>query len=317
MQTIVLAAVFLAVVLLVLGGYVLFNRDRLAEVEAARDRLRTLRGGSPSHARILRDSRRSSMPMFDAILRNQPLVARLENELMRSGLKWSVGEFVLGTAVCVVLGVLVGQHWGLVVGAIAVVLGLTAPFYYVERRRAGRAAKIEEQLPEALDMIVNGLRAGFSLPAAMQFVGEELAQPLGGEFHRFAEEQRLGVELRDALTDLEVRIGSLDAKLFVTALLVQSETGGALSEILLGLAAVIRDRAALRERVESLTAEPRASAQILGVLPAVSFGLLFLLNREFMQPMVATSEGNLLLGYAAASALVGYALLAKLAKVDL
>ena len=317
MEALALSLVFLAAVLLVIGGYSFANRERLAEAEQTRLRLRALRIGPTETVRIMRDDRRSTVPPLDAILRHQPLAARMERELVRSGLRWSVGELVLGSAVAGVLGMAVGQRWGVLFGALLFFIGLSLPFLYVERRRISRAAQIEAQLPEALDMIVNAMRAGFSLPAAMQFVGEELAAPLGTEFYRFSEEQRLGVDMREALTDLEERIGTLDAKLFATSLLVQRETGGALSEILTGLASVIRDRAALRDRVETLTAEPHASARVIGLLPLVTFGLLYLLDAAFMRPMLTTDEGKLLLGYGAVSAVVGYLVLSRMAKIDL
>jgi len=112
------------------------------------------------------------------------------------------------------------------------------------------------------------------------------------------------------------RVGGIDAKLFVTAILVQRESGGTLSEVLLGLAGVVRERAALRERVATLTAEPRASARVLGLLPIVCFALLFVLDPAFVRPMVTTTLGHLLLAYAALSVTVGYLLLSRFARIE-
>lgn len=318
MEALVLATVFLAAVLLVVGGYAFVNRERLSEEDQTRTRLHALRGGPVETVRILRDDRRSSVPPLDAFLRRQPFAGALDRELRRSATGWSVGEFVLGSAVSGMLGMMLGQKWsGLLLGAPLFVIGLILPLGYVLYRSSRRAALIEAQMPNALDMIVNAMRAGFSLPAAVQFVGEELPAPLGTEFYRFSEEQRLGVDMREALTDLEERIGSLDAKLFATALLVQRETGGALGDVLSGLAAVIRDRSALRDRVETLTAEPRASARVIGILPLATFVLLYFLDRGFMQPMIGTDQGRFMLAYAATSAIIGYFILTRIAKVDL
>lgn len=315
MDLLILVIVFVAAGLLVLGLYVAVNRRRLTEAQEARARLRALREGPAEQAGILRDRRRSSMPLFDELLHGLPGVTRLDALLPRAALAWSVGELLLGWALGVVLAVAVGQWWGHTVGAIAVLLAAALPALYLRHRVRRRAARLEAQLPEAIDMIVNAIRAGFSLPAAMQFVADELEAPMGTEFVRLAEEQRLGVDLRDALTDFERRVGTIDAKLFVTAILVQRESGGSLSEVLLGLAEVVRDRAALRDRVAVLTAEPRASARVLGILPLVTFGVLALLDPTFVRPMLAPGLGRMLLAYATLSVVVGYLLLARVARI--
>jgi len=315
MDLLILVIVFVAAGLLVLALYVAVNRRRLTEAQEARARLRALREGPTVHEGILRDRRRSSMPLFDELLHSLPGVTRLDTLLPRAALSWSVGELLLGWALGVVIAVAVGQWWGRTVGAIAVLLAAVLPAFYLRHRVRRRAARLEAQLPEAIDMIVNAIRAGFSLPAAMQFVADELAAPMGTEFVRLAEEQRLGVDLRDALTGFERRIGTIDAKLFVTAILVQRESGGSLSEVLLGLAGVVRDRAVLRDRVAVLTAEPRASARVLGILPLVTFGVLALLDPTFVRPMLAPGLGRVLLAYATLSVVVGYLLLARIARI--
>ena len=316
MDALILLIVFVAAVLLVLAAYVALNRHRLTEAVEARQRLRALRGGARTPVDIMRDQRRSSMPLFDAVLHDLPLVARLELALTEADLPWSVGEYLLGSALLVVVGVAAGQWGGPGVGAAAIFVAAAAPPAIVAHRRRRRVERLEAQLPEAIDMIVNAIRAGFSLPAAIQFVGEELAAPMGTEFHRLAEEQRLGMDLREALIGFEARVGSIDAKLFVTAILVQRESGGTLSEVLLGLAGVVRERAALRERVATLTAEPRASARVLGLLPIVCFVLLFVLDPAFVRPMLTTTLGHLLLAYAALSVTVGYLLLSRFARIE-
>ena len=315
MDLLVLAIVFVAAGLLVLALYVAVNRRRLTEAQETRARLRALQAGPAGRPAILRDRHRSSMPLFDELLHGIPGIARLDALLPRADLAWSVGELLLGWALGVVLAVAVGQWWGRTAGAVAVLLAAVAPALFLHHRIRRRAARLEAQLPEAIDMIVNAIRAGFSLPAAMQFVAEELAAPMGTEFVRLAEEQRLGVDLRDALTDFERRVGTIDAKLFVTAILVQRESGGSLSEVLLGLAGVVRDRAVLRDRVAVLTAEPRASARVLGILPLVCFAALALLDPTFVRPMLAPGLGRALLAYAALSVVTGYLLLTRIARI--
>lgn len=317
MTIIVLFTVFVAAVLLVLGIYTFVNRERLAAAEATRERLRAMRIGTGEPIHILREQRRSAVPLFDLMLRDQPLAARLEWELVRAGLKWSVGEFALGSLFLAMVALVSLQNFGVLVAGTAMVIAFFLPWFHVQHMRRQRDARMEVQLPDAVDMIVNAMRAGFSLQAAMQFVGQEMPAPLGSEFFRFSEEQRLGVDTRSALLDLEERIGSLDAKMFVTSLLIQRETGGNLAEVLTGLANLIRQRVALRDHIGTLTAEPKATAVLLSALPILVFVLFFLLQRRFMMPLITTTPGWIILGYAGASVVVGYLVLRKMADIEL
>jgi tight adherence protein B len=140
-------------------------------------------------------------------------------------------------------------------------------------------------------MLVNALRAGYSLQAATEFVGNELPAPLGPEFARFYDEQRLGVEVRTALMRLQERVGTYDIRMLVTALLIQRETGGNLGEVLSNIASLIRERVAFRGRVDTLTAEPKMSAIVLALLPVTVFGLLYLSSPDFLQPLLVTPHG--------------------------
>jgi tight adherence protein B len=148
-------------------------------------------------------------------------------------------------------------------------------------------------------------------------VGDEVPTPLGDEFTRVYDEQRLGADIRTALLAMQDRVGTLDAKMFVTSLLIQRETGGNLSEVLGGLASLIRDRTALRGQVDTLTAEPKFSGRVLALLPVVGFLALYYLNPGMMAPMMTTSVGRLMLMYAVASVIVGYFILMKIADIDL
>jgi tight adherence protein B len=191
------------------------------------------------------------------------------------------------------------------------------PFFVLRKMQANRKKKFEDQLPDAIDMIVNAMRAGFSFQAALKFVGEEVPSPLGEEFTRVYDEQRLGSDTRVALLAMQERVGTLDAKMFVTSLLIQRETGGNLSEVLSGLATLVRDRGALRGQVDTLTAEPKFAGRVLALLPVVGFFALLYLNRPMMIPMLTTSTGRFILLYAAGSIAVGYFVLMKIADIEL
>jgi tight adherence protein B len=186
------------------------------------------------------------------------------------------------------------------------------------RREYGqRVKKFEQQLPDALDMLVNSLRAGYSLQAAMEFVGAEVASPLGPEFARFYDEQRLGVDVREALLRLQERVGTYDIRMFVTALLIQRETGGNLAEVLGNIATLMRERIAFRGHVDTLTSEAKGSAKVLAALPVVVFLALYVMNPEFVAPLLTTETGHQLLALAIGMVVTGYAALTKLADVDI
>jgi len=317
MDLLVLSIVFVAAALLVLALYVAVNRRRLTEAQEARARLRALQTGPAGRPAILRDRHRSSMPLFDELLHGIPGIARLDALLPRADLAWSVGELLLGWALGVVLAVAVGQWGGRTVGAVAVLLAAVAPALHLRHRIRRRAARLEAQLPEAIDMIVNAIRAGFSFQAAMKFVGEEMAPPIGEEFATFYDEQRLGLDVRDALLDLQERVNTLDIKMFVTSLLIQRETGGNLGEILTGLSTLIRDRSALRDQIDTLTAEPKLTGNALAVLPLLAFAVIMVLNRPMMQPMFDTDTGRYTLIFAAGILSVGVLMIRRIARIDM
>jgi tight adherence protein B len=315
MQTLILVGVFFGSVVAVIAVWVLINRRRLEAMAALRDRMRV--GPAEAQINILRDTRKSTVPVLDRILAQQTVTPALEIKLQRAGTKWSVGEYVIGSGLAGVVGLLVGQQWGVLVAVIAGLAGLMVPTLLVGFMTRRRMKKFEEQLPEAIDMIVNAMRAGFSFQAAMKFVGEEVPTPLGEEFMRFYDEQRLGVDVRRALLDMQERVGSLDIKMFVTSLLIQRETGGNLSEILLGLATIIRERSALRDQIDTLTAEPKFTGNALAALPVIAFILLSVSNGPMMAPMVETQLGRYMLVYAALSILLGFYVMRRLADIDI
>lgn len=312
MSAIVLSLVFFSSLLLVVGVYAFANRRRLAAEEAMRGRLMA----SPRlPATVMRDDRRSAFPFLDRLLTSHPVTPAIERALKRAGSRLSVGEFLLGSAALGAIGLFIGQPYGLWVVP-AVLIGAALPTLGLRLMQIGRRKRFEEQLPEAIDMIVNAMRAGFSLPASMRFAGEEMEAPLGDEFLRFYDEQRLGVEVTTALTNMQERIESQDLRMFVTALTVQRESGGNLTEILAGLATIIRDREALRGQIDTLTAEPRFTGWALSALPVIAFVAVMAINPVMMQPMFETTLGRWLLVTAVGMIVLGFFILRRMARIE-
>lgn len=163
----------------------------------------------------------------------------------------------------------------------AAALSTATAAMWIVRRHAARLAKLEEQLPLALDVMIRALRAGHPVISAVGLVTQEMPDPIGSEFGLVLDETTYGVEFRDALANLSRRTGSPDVAFFAVSIAIQSETGGNLAEILAGLATVIRGRASLAKRIRALASEGRMSALILSLLPVFCVGVVSVFRPEF------------------------------------
>jgi len=304
--------------LLVLGVYVWLDRRTIARDAALKERLGTLKEqGQAAAVALFRKQEDASRNPLQALLTSNRLKEWVESATAKGDSKLTIRSFfglvaaglALGLVTAVIAGVVIGIVLGLIAGA--------APFAYVAKKHSERGQLIESQLPEAVDMLVNALRAGYALPAAMNFVGTEVPAPLGPEFVRFYDEQRLGIDVRQALQNLQDALGTLDARMFVLAVMIQRETGGNLSEILGSIASVIRERVNFREQVKVMTAEANMSAVILSALPVAMYAIMRLLNPDYAAQMTATETGRLMLAYGVVSVVVGYVILKRIAKVEM
>jgi tight adherence protein B len=312
-----LTAIFFATMAFVVGGYVLVNRRTLEAAEVARSRLRTTEPSTQTW-RLLKDEKISDVPFLNRLLSGRSWIEGLSLQLMRAGSDLKPVTFLMAILISGMAGtVIAGKSSGLG-AAFFMVAGWLAPFLWLRRKQKKRLQAFETQLPDAIDMLVSAMKAGYSFQAATQFIGEEMIDPLGPEFARFYDEQRLGVDVRTALVAMQNRLESLDLKMFVTAVLIQRETGGNLGEVLSSLADLIRQRIAMRGQIQTLIAEPKLSARFLAVLPIIVFMILTLMNPHFFDAMTAPgSIGRLVLMSSAVMVVVGYMIMMKIADVDL
>ena len=319
MQLLILAAVFLGTVGVLIGGYLFINRSRLSAADTALRRLREREGSTPSSVRsIIRESNVSDLPVLDRFLAGRGITSYVAEQLQRGGENGTPGAFLLRLSVFTALGFAIGAMLrGTIVGVLGAVVGFLIPITLIRTKQKKRLSLFRDQLPDAIDMLVSAMRAGYSFQAAMKFIGEEVKEPLGPEFSRFYEEQRLGMEVRVALLAMQSRVDSLDLKMFVTAVLIQRETGGNLSEVLGNIGTLMRERAALKADIETLTAESKMSARILALLPLGVFILINLINREFMAPMLASTTGILMFVAAGFSVMLGYWMMMRIADIDI
>ena len=313
----VLVAVFLATLALLVGGYLLVNRQGLEAAEVARSRLRAPAIKEKPRA-LLKDDKVSDVPFLNNLLSGQTWIDGLLRELDHAGLSIRPLTFIFIGLASGLAGSVLGVSAGGLGGFIILMLGWMAPFIWLRWRKRKRLSQFEQQLPDAIDMLVSAMRAGYSFQAATQFIGDEMISPIGPEFARFYDEQRLGIDVRTALIGLQDRIDSLDLKMFVTAVLIQRETGGNLSEVLSNLSDLIRERLTMKSQIQTLIAEPKLSARFLAVLPVIVFSVLSIVRPHFFDPMTAPgSVGRVILLSSAASVIIGYMIMMRIADVDI
>jgi tight adherence protein B len=204
----------------------------------------------------------------------------------------------------------------MLVGAVAGVLGAWTPFLVATKKRNKRQRLLADQLPEALDFLSRILRAGHSFSTGLQMMGDELPQPLAGEFRRGYDQHSLGTPLEDALKWMAKRIESTDFAFFVTAVLIQRQTGGDLSEVLGNISGMIRQRIRLQQHVKAKTAEGRFTGYILSGFPAVMFVIAYMLNPDYAGVLIRTNTGLMMLGAAFCMQLLGLWSIKKITTVN-
>ncbi|HEX8524761.1 MAG TPA: type II secretion system F family protein [Tepidisphaeraceae bacterium] len=193
--------------------------------------------------------------------------------------------------------------------------GFTLPFFMLGNRRAKRQKMIQEQIPESLDFLSRVLKAGHSFSTGIQMMSQELPQPLGGEFRRCYDQHSLGQPLEEALKDMAHRIESTDFAFFITAVLIQRQTGGDLSEVLKNIGSMIRQRIRLQQHVKAKTAEGRFTGYILVAFPAAMFFLIAFMNPAYAHNLTGTPIGHKMLGTALGLQVMGLYAIRKITTV--
>jgi tight adherence protein B len=319
-QILILALVFLGTIGILVGGYAYANRRSLATSQTALERLRDVERVTIASARsILRQDSVSDLPFFDRLLAGRNLTNLLTQQLQVAGIVMTPGSFLLRLIIAALTGIILGRFISaaLITPVLGACIGTAIPLLWLRSKTRKRLEGFQKQLPDAIDMMTSSMKAGYSFQAAMKFIGEEVPEPLGPEFARFYEEQRLGMDVRTALMGLQERIDSLDLKMFVTAVLIQRETGGNLAEVLEKISSLMRERAAIKGEIQTLTAESKLSARILGALPFVVFAAVNLLNPGFMKPMLESNSGPWIMFGAGLSVAFGYWIMMRIADVDI
>jgi tight adherence protein B len=272
--------------------------------------------GEPSS--LLMKAAEGPLPIVDRLVSRTSAGSWLSTLIAQSGVRTtpsSVMVMSVGFALASALATMLFFPQLFLVAVVAMAAGCS-PFLFLMQRRGARLRTFEEQFPEALDLLSRALRAGHAFQTAMGMVGDELKQPVGPEFKRTFDQQNFGLPLRDALNQLAERVPILDVRFFVTAVLIQRDTGGNLSEILDNLAHVVRERFKIRRQVRVHTAHGRFTAFVLLSLPAGLAILLSMLNPDHMALLFRERMGQLMLILAMVMQAVGFVWIRKIIKIE-
>jgi tight adherence protein B len=318
----IVVATFVVCLGLILGIYWMFAvRPENAAARALRRRL-TPAAPEDRPARTdltKKDAPLSALKVLDAVLaRSGHLLDPLKRTLADSGLPMTMGVVLLacgffGTVTFSAIAILTSSFW--LSAVIALVAG-SLPYSAVRWAAMRRLRKLEEQLPQAVDMIAVSLRAGHAFPTGLLMVAEELADPLGAEFRLLYDQQTYGKPLPDVLRQFADRVPLLDARIFVTAVLTQRETGGNLVEVLGNLAAVIRERFRIRRQVRALSAHGRITGWTLALLPPALAVLLSVIAPAHIRVLIDDPFGRQLTAGAVGLQVLGMLAIRRIVSVE-
>jgi tight adherence protein B len=282
-------------------------------------RLHDLRGhgGEGAQVEAVRDMRYSSIPWVDQMLRRMSVGQRLELLLYQAGMTMRVGVLVLLIAGFGMGGYFAGLLFfhRIAPALLCMVLATPVPYLYVRLQKGKRMKAFSEEFPDALDLLVSALRAGLSFSAALQIVAEESPEPVRGEFAVTVEEQSLGLDFRETMFNLTRRVDSLDLRFFVTAVILQRETGGNLAEILENTSKLIRDRFRVLGDIKTFTAQGRLTGGILLCLPLSISVFMFVMTPEYFKPMMESDAGRAALWFAAFLQVTGALVIRKIVNI--
>jgi tight adherence protein B len=316
-----LIAFLIFTVVTVLAFAVLSLLDqRKAQARVLRDRLTTAdqASGAPLELALLRDEMLSRIPAFDTLLRRSERVSLLQKMLEQGSVDLRAGNFLILSVVAAILLAVIAVIFGhnVMFGWAGLLLGFFLPYAYASHMRTKRFQKFEEKFPEAIDTLARAVRAGHAFTTALELIANELAEPVAGEFRQLYEEQKFGLPVRDALVNLTERIPLVDVKFFVTAVMLQRETGGNLAEILDNLSHIIRERFKILRQVRVHTAQGRLTMVLLMALPPTIVVCMLLLNPGFIHPLFADPLGHTLVVAGITLQTMGYFVIRKIIRIE-
>lgn len=297
--------------------YLVMSLGEGARRETAEDRLRRLIAqrkalegfatrdlpGTPVNPDLTADeqpAKRSAREMLVGVVeratKGRPFSAHIQTRLQRADWKWKPAEFLMAQGIAAGVGIGVGLLVAHSLWWLFAVAGWLAPYLLLARSEKGRLKAFNQQLPDALSMIANALRSGYSFLQAMDVVSREMPAPISKEFGLVLREARVNIPIEEALANLVGRVKSPDLDLVVTAVLIHRQVGGNLSEVLDKISDTIRERIKLHGEIRSLTAQGRYSGWVVAALPAVIAGIMQVIAPDYLKPLLSNPIGWVMLG---------------------
>jgi tight adherence protein B len=313
--------VFLVVALSVFIGGSLLD-ERRARARLLRDRLaaaqKTPEREPTEELALLRDEMLSEIPALDTFLKRSSRISALQGLLSQADISMRAGSFLLiciAAAIVLSAVVLFWIHSGMFAWA-AGLIGFFLPYSYASYKRTKRFDRFEELFPQAIDTLARAVRAGHAFTTALELIANEINEPVAGEFRKLFEEQKFGMPVRDALVNLTERVPLVDVKFFVTAVMLQRETGGNLAEILDNLSYVIRERFKILRQVRVFTAQGRLTMLLLMGLPPLVVVIMLVFNPGFIRPLFSEPLGHMLIVIGITLQTVGYFVIRKIIQIQ-
>lgn len=319
MDILISVGIFFTVILFIEGGFYAYHAFFNPKTKNVKRRLRhsgrTIASRpTQQQVEVLRKRHASGIPWFDALMARIPRLDSIERMLHQANSNMPLSVFMLLSGILACVGLIVAglKNWGVIVMVGCTFTGGLLPFLYMYRKRKKRFKEFQRQLPDALELVARALRAGHAFSVGMKMVGDEFSDPIGPEFGRAVEEISFGIDVAEALKNLTKRIECVDLGFFVTALIVQRETGGNLAEILESISHLIRQRFELLGRVSALSAEGKLSAYVLLALPFLLGMVLWYLNEAYMQLLWTDPLGTTMLAVGGVMMAIGTVMMKKM-----
>lgn len=292
-------------------------RGRISGVQA---RIAGRTDATEHHADV-RKRESARYPALEALARRfVPRPALLRKRLEQTGLNLGVGQYAMicfGVgAAATLLRALVFQMPVLLSVLFGIVAGLGLPHLAVKFLTGRRTKRFLSEFPEAVDLIIRGLKSGLPVSESIRIVGQEFSGPAGQEFALVADKAKFGQSIEDALWDAAGRVDLPDFKFFVVSLAVQRETGGNLAETLENLSDILRRRQQMKLKIRAMSSEARASAMILGSLPFLMFAILAAINGDYVMTLFSDPRGMAMVGFAFACLAVGTGVMWKMVRFE-
>ena len=310
--------IFVAVVLALEGGFLVWNATKGPEAARVARRLRSMTArGEVQQASMIKQRILAKTPELQRLMEKVPNVNSIDTLIMQSGLDWTVAYLMGWSLAWWFIGLLSASYVGVAwpIRFLIAFAFAALPTMYVKRAKSQRLRKIEEQLPDAMDVMGRALRAGHAFPTALKMVGEEASAPLCDEFRAAFDEVNFGFSMQEALTNMAARVPITDLRYFVVAVVIQRETGGNLAELLASISEIMRDRIKLFAKVRVLSAEGRMSAWILSLLPFGAGLLIQLTNPTFLSILFTDPIGQKMLASSMFMMAVGILFMRKIIQI--